>query len=181
MSGEERKNPKARISQLLSPAPPAVITATQTPKAQRGQKVPTGDGANSDRKDLWAPKAHLDVSNPGAKSALPARLELTPKASKALSDQKRRVCSARPDQLGQKAREALKAMLGKEGRLAVKGRKPQQARKVRRGRPAIKGREAILLEARRAQSARRAHRAYRDQQVLRAIKVRQVRRGRRAT
>ena len=129
--------------------------ATQTPKAQRGQKVPTGDGANSDRKDLWAPKAHLDVSNPGAKSALPARLGLAPNASKALSDhpamsdQKRRVCSARPDQLGLKAREALKAMLGKEGRLAVKGRKPQQARKVRRGRP--------------------------------AIKVRQVRRGRRAT
>ena len=161
--------------------------ATQTPKAQRGQKVPTGDGANSDRKDLWAPKAHSDVSNPGAKSALPARLGLAPNASKALSDhpamsdQKRRVCSARPDQLGLKAREALKAMLGKEGRLAVKGRKPQQARKVRRGRPAIKGREAILLEARRAQSARRAHRAYRDQQVLRAIKVRQARRGRRAT
>ena len=164
-----------------------MIRATQTPKAQRGQKVPTGDGANSDRKDLWAPKAHLDVSNPGAKSALPARLGLAPNASKALSDhpamsdQKRRVCSARPDQLGLKAREALKAMLGKEGRLAVKGRKPQQARKVRRGRPAIKGREALLLEARRAQSARRAHRAYRDQQVLRAIKVRQVRRGRRAT
>ena len=160
--------------------------ATQTPKAQRGQKVPTGDGANSDRKDLWAPKAHLDVSNPGAESALPARLGLAPNASKALSDhpamsdQKRRVCSARPDQLGRKAREALKAMLGKEGRLAVKGRKPQQARKVRRGRPAIKGREAIL-EARRAQSARRARRAYRDQQVLRAIKVRQARRGRRAT
>ena len=106
MSGEERKNPKARISQLLSPTPPAVIRATQTPKAQRGQKVPTGDGANSDRKDLWAPKAHLDLSIPGAKSALPARMELAPNASKALSDhpamseQKRRVCSARPDQLG---------------------------------------------------------------------------------
>ena len=141
-----------------------MIRATQTPKAQRGQKVPTGDGvnkvtqvheANSDRKDLWAPKAHLDLSIPGAESALPARLESAPNASKALSDhpamsdQKRRVCSARPDQLGLKAREALKAMLGKEGRLAVKGRKPQQARKVRRGRP--------------------------------AIKVRQVRRGRRAT
>ena len=163
--------------------------ATQTPKAQRGQKVPTGDGANSDRKDLWAPKAHLDLSIPGAESALPARLELAPNASKALSDhpamsdQKRRVSSARPGQLGQKAREALKAMLGKEGRLAVKGREPQQARKVRRGRPVIRGREAIL-EARRAQAACRAHRArkaYRDQQVLRAIKVRQARRGRRAT
>ena len=173
-----------------------MIRATQTPKSQRGQKAPTGDGvnkvtqvheANSDRKDLWAPKAHLDLSNPRTKSALPARLELTSMASKALSDhpamsdQKRRVSSARPGQLGQKAREALKAMLGKEGRLAVKGRKPQQARK---GRPAIKGREAILLCALRTQSARRAHRArkaYRDQQVLRAIKVRQVRRGRRAT
>ena len=118
-----------------------MIRATQTPKSQRGQKVPTGDGANSNRKDLWAPKAHLDLSIPGAESALPARLELAPKASKALSDQKRRVSSARPDQLGLKAREALKAMLGKEGRLAVKGRKPQQARKVRRGRPAIKVRQ----------------------------------------
>ena len=139
--------------------------------------------ANAGRKDLWAPKAHVDLSIPRPKWALPARLELTPKASKALSDQKRRVSSAHLGQLGQKAREALKAMLGKEGRLAVKGREPQQARKVRRGRPAIKGREAIL-EARRAQSACRAHRArkaYRDPQVLRAIKVRQARRGRRAT
>ena len=61
-----------------------------------------------------------------------------------MSDQKHRVCSARPGQLDQKAREAPKGMLRKEGRLAAKRRKPQQARKVRRERPAIKDREAIL-------------------------------------